>query len=81
MMVSVGLAGGMVAVSAITSPTLVVLSGLRESWLSPSELELSLNSRLFPRLRGVIKSNSTSFGASVGLWGEVAARFYRLSPQ
>ena len=51
MMVSVGLAGGVVAVSAITSsPTLVILSGVRESRLSPSELELSLDSRLFPRL-------------------------------
>ena len=70
MMVSVGLAGGVVAVSAITSsPTLVILSGVRESRLSPSELELSLDSRLFPRLRGVIKSDSTSFGATVGLWG------------
>ena len=84
MMVSVGLAGGVVAVSAITSsPTLVILSGVRESRLSPSELELSLDSRLFPRLRGVIKSDSRSFGATVGLWGGggVAARFYLLSPQ
>ena len=74
MMVSVGLAGGVVAVSAITSsPTLVILSGVRESRLSPSELELSLDSRLFPRLRGVIKSDSRSFGATVGVgvggWG------------
>ena len=70
MMVSVGLAGGVVAVSAITSsPTLVILSGVRESRLSPSEWELSLDSRLFPRLRGVIKSDSRSFGATVGLWG------------
>ena len=74
MMVSVGLAGGVVAVSAITSsPTLVILSGVRES-------------RLSPRLRGVIKSDSRSFGATVGLWGGgggggVAARFYLLSPQ
>ena len=69
MMVSVGLAGGVEAVSAITSsPTLVILSGVRESRLSLSELELSLDSRLFPRLRGVIKSDSRSFGATVGLW-------------
>ena len=65
-MVSVGLAGGVVAVSAITSsPTLVILSGVRESRLSRSKLELSLDSRLFPRLRGVIKSDSRSFGATV----------------
>ena len=86
MMVSVRLAGGVVAVSAITSsPTLVILSGVRESRLSPSELELSLDSRLFPRLRGVINSDSRSFGATVGLGGGGgeggAARFYRLSPQ
>ena len=67
MMVLVGLAGGVVAVSAITfSPTLVILSGVLESRLSPSELELSLDSRLFPRF---IKSNSRSFGGSVGLGG------------
>ena len=84
MMVSVGLAGGVVAVSAITSsPTLVIFNGVRESRLSPSELELSLDSRLFSRLRGVIKSDSRSFEATVGLWrgGGGAARFYRLSPQ
>ena len=88
MMVSVGLAGGVVTVSAITSsPTLVIFSGVRESRLSPSELELSLESRLFPRLRGVMNSDSRSFEASVGLgggggvgWG-VADRLYRLSPQ
>ena len=67
MMVLVGLAGGVVAVSAITfSPTLVILSGVLESRLSPSELELSLDSRLFPRF---IKSDSRSFGGSVGLGG------------
>ena len=85
MMVSVGLAGGVVAVSAITSsPTLVIFNGVRESRLSPSELELSLDSRLFPRLRGMINSDPRSFGASVELWRVgvgVAARFYRLSPQ
>ena len=70
MMVSVGLAGGVVAVSAITSsPTLVTFSGVRESRLSPSELELSLDSLLFPRLRGVVKSDSRSFGTSDGLGG------------
>ena len=83
MMMSVGLAGGVVAVSAITSsPTLVIFNGVRESRLSPSELELSLDSHLFPRLRGMINSDPRSFGASVELWGVgVAARFYRLSPQ
>ena len=82
MMVSVGLAGGVVAVSAITSsPTLVILSGVRESRLSLSELELPLDSRLFPRLRGVIKSDSRSFGATYRALGGFAARFYRLSPQ
>ena len=72
MMVSVGLAGGVVAVSAITSsPTLVIFCGVRESRLSlRSESELSLDSRLFPRLRGVIKSDSMSFSASVGLGGK-----------
>ena len=54
-----GLRGGS-RLSAITSsPTLVIFSGVRESRLSPSELELSLDSRLFPRLRGVIKSDSS----------------------
>ena len=69
-MVSVGLAEGVVAVSAITSSlTLVIFSGVRESRLSPSELELSLDSCLFPRLRGVLKSDSRSIGASVGAGG------------
>ena len=53
MMLSVGLAGGVVAVSAITSsPTLVILSGVRESRLSPSELELSLDSVSFLACEG-----------------------------
>ena len=70
MMVSAGLAGGVVAVSAITSsPTLVILSGVREPRLSPSELELSLDSRLFPRLRGVtLPAQRTSF-YTLDNWG------------
>ena len=71
MMVPVGLVGGMAAVSDMTSsPTLVIFIGVRESRLSPSELELSLDSRLFPRLRGVANSDSRSFGASVRVWRE-----------
>ena len=71
MMVSVGV----VTVSAITSsPTQVIFSRVWESRLSPSELELSLDSCLFPCMRGVTNPDSMCFGMSVGVLGGVCCQ-------